>query len=195
MVRSAVFVISTLLMLSACGGSAGEAGQDSRVDGAVVRGSGLVIESPDHGPMIAWAFLMSDPPQGGVIALSNWDWSDVEGEESSGNTTWGGPYDLVGVWDGSEFTLTEPAVAVPAGAERFHPSGTNCTDPELSDTIEFLRALDRDDLGLGSRGSRTIAGECAAFVEVYFDTPELRDALAPVANDVHVDLSFQSVGD
>ena len=191
MQRSAAFLGSALLILSACAGTGSEKAREPSADAPVLHGSGAVIQSPDHGPMIAWSFLFSYPPQGGVLALSNWDWNQVDGEESGAGTTWGGPYDFVGVWDGSEFTLTEPAVSVRAGADRFQPGGTDCTDPALSDTVEFLRALDRNALGLGSRGSRTIDGECVAFVEAYFDTPELRAALAPIAADVQVDLYFR----
>jgi len=193
MVRSTLFACVVVLAASACGGSAGEPGQGSQVGAEVVLGSGSVIESPDHGPMIGWLFNFSNPPQGGVIALSNWDWGNVEGEDSSGGTIWGGPYDLIGIWDGSQFTLTEPAMPVPAGAERFQPGGTNCTDPALSGTVEFLRSLDPDEFGLGSHGSRLVAGECAAFVEAYFDTAELRAALEPITDDVQVDLYFRSV--
>jgi len=181
--------------LSACASTTGEREFETPPGAVVLTGSGGVIESHGHGPMIAWSLLASYPPQGGVLPLSNWDWDDVEGEESGGGTTWGGVYDFVGVWDGSEFTLTESAASVPPGAERFQPGGTNCTDTALSETVDFLRSLDRDALGLGSRGSRKLDGDCVAFVEAYFDTPELREALAPIAAEVQVDLYFRPIED
>lgn len=184
-------VITSLVVavaLASCG-SGSDAG--TQPDSVVLTVSGGVIESRDHGPMLTWTLLLSNPPQGGVIELANWDWDAVRGEESSQGTTWGSQYDLVGTWDGTEFTLTQPPTNVPDGAQRFEPGGSNCTDPDLSETVDYLRSLDRAELGLGSRGSRLIDGACSAFVEAYFDTPQLRAALEPVADAVQLDLYFR----
>lgn len=67
----------------------------------------VVLESPDHGPQLCHAVAESLPPQCGGPDVVGWDWSIVESESAQG-TTWG-LYQLVGVWDGERFTLTEPA--------------------------------------------------------------------------------------
>lgn len=51
------------------------------------------------------------PPQGSGPDVVGWDWSAVEAESASG-TTWG-EYEVVGTFDGEQFTLTEPPLAAP----------------------------------------------------------------------------------
>ena len=50
------------------------------------------------------------PPTCGTIPVSNWDWSNVSGEHTSGETTWG-RYHVVGAFDGTRLTLTHPPTA------------------------------------------------------------------------------------
>jgi hypothetical protein len=92
--------------------------------------TGLVLESPDHGPQLCLGGVDDSlPPQCGGPDITNWDWSDVEAESASG-TTWG-EYTVVGTYDGTAFTLTEPAQP-PAEREpgpEFEIS-TPCDEPE-----------------------------------------------------------------
>lgn len=70
---------------------------------------GGVLESPEHGPQLCYYHADSYPPQCDGPDIAGWDWSALEGESVSG-TTWGS-YRITGTWDGTTFTLTEPAVA------------------------------------------------------------------------------------
>jgi hypothetical protein len=73
-------------------------------------GSGVVLESADHGPQFCLGvLLLSYPPQGSGPAVTNWDWSAVTGYQSLGGTTWG-DYTLTGTYDGDTFTMTRPPV-------------------------------------------------------------------------------------
>jgi hypothetical protein len=75
-----------------------------------VVGSGVVLESAEHGPELCLGvLLLSDPPQGGGLPVVNWDWSAVSDHESLAGTTWG-DYTLTGTYDGHTFTMTRPPV-------------------------------------------------------------------------------------
>jgi hypothetical protein len=100
-----------------------------------------VLESPEHGPQLcAGGVLESLPPQCGGPDILGWDWATAEGEESVGGTIWG-EYHLVGTYDGTTFTLTEPPAAPllrsPAALPDFTtpcpepPGGWDVVDPSL----------------------------------------------------------------
>jgi hypothetical protein len=73
-------------------------------------GSGLVLESRQHGPQLCLGpIAASYPPMGGGPAITNWDWSQVSGQESYAGTTWG-VYTLIGTYVDRAFTMTRPPV-------------------------------------------------------------------------------------
>jgi hypothetical protein len=72
------------------------------------RGTATVLESPAHGPELCLGGQQdSYPPQCGGVPITNWDWDAVDGQESANGTTWGA-YTVVGTFDGTSLTLTEP---------------------------------------------------------------------------------------
>ena len=119
-------LLLTLCAVAACGG-----GVASTADGGPVRYevTALVLESPEHGPeLCVGGVAQSLPPQCGGVTVLGWDWAAVEGEESANGTTWGGDYRVVGTFDGTALTLTEP----PRPAEPQRPVdrlGPACPEP------------------------------------------------------------------
>lgn len=120
------------------------------------RATGTVLESPEHGPQLCAGVQDSYPPQCGGPDIIGWDWDDVPAEESANGTTWG-DYTLVGTWDGSSLTLTEPPSEprrdeAPDDADRFatpcpEPAGgwqvvdeATATDAAMQAAIEHARA-------------------------------------------------------
>lgn len=76
--------------------------------------SATVLENETHGPMICLgAMLLSLPPQCGDVAIPNWDWRAVDGEERLSGTI-SGEYHLVGRYDGKTFTVEEVRPFEPA---------------------------------------------------------------------------------
>ena len=73
-----------------------------------VQASGKIIESAaGGGPRFCLSWEDSDPPQCGGIPLANFDWTKVEGEETSNGVTTG-DYHVVGDYDGATLTLAQP---------------------------------------------------------------------------------------
>jgi len=114
--RSTVRIVAlalTLALLAACGGGdevvtsddprpSNPAPADQRYTATAT-----VLESPEHGPQLCSGVRDSYPPQCGGPDIVGWDWDDVPAKESANGTTWGA-YTVVGTWDGTTLTLTEP---------------------------------------------------------------------------------------
>jgi hypothetical protein len=91
-------------------------------------GVGIVVESPEHGPV--WCFdgpRGSRPPQCDGAAVLGWGWDKVEGESSMSGTTWKTVH-LVGTWDGEALTLTEVSDA-PETVDLMERFATPCAEP------------------------------------------------------------------
>lgn len=72
-----------------------------------VIGQGTVLQTGDTPPQFCLGAVMeSYPPQCSGPELAGWDWDAVDGEETSGDVTFGG-YAVWGTWDGVELTVTE----------------------------------------------------------------------------------------
>ena len=107
-------LIGIVLLAGACG--ADDGGSDlaattettTTVPAVLYEGSGMVLESPDHGPELCLGGAEDSlPPQCEGTELVGWDWGTVDDEESTRGTTWG-QYRVVGTWDGSRLTVAEP---------------------------------------------------------------------------------------
>ncbi|WP_405084411.1 hypothetical protein [Microbispora sp. NBC_01389] len=87
--------------------------------------TGTVLQNGKHGPQLCGLVQASYPPQCGGPDIVGWDWKAVRAE-SFGGVTWG-EYRVVGTWDGSRLTLTEPPreARTPGGGG----SGTDMTSP------------------------------------------------------------------
>src|SRR4051812_24259987 len=71
-----------------------------------VFGQGTVIQTGDAAPQLCLgAVAESYPPQCSGPEISGWDWETIDGEESSGDVTWGA-YAVTGGWDGTTFSFT-----------------------------------------------------------------------------------------
>ncbi len=119
--------------------------------------SGLVLDEPSRGPELCLGVVNESlPPQCEGIPLSKWDWTQVEGEESVDDTTWG-DYHLVGNYDGETFSVrevgppqnNEPADSDPIGTPCPEPStGWSAPDPDRAseeDVAAAQREVSRDE--------------------------------------------------
>lgn len=112
-------VLAVLLALPACGAPVGEARPSGGPTAApaadphtadLYEGNAMVLETTEAGPMLCLGVVRTSlPPQCGDVAITNWDWSAVDGEETSGDVIWSEErFHVVGTFDGTSFTLTQP---------------------------------------------------------------------------------------
>lgn len=127
-----------MAMLAGCGGLGTDPGDDDITQTPAPRTdreqryewSGVILESPEHGPMLCLGMLLESlPPQCGDVRLAGWDWGTVAGEERLGTTTWG-EYHVVGTYEGSSFRVLEVGPPDPPPApDRGDPVDTPCSEP------------------------------------------------------------------
>jgi hypothetical protein len=88
-----------------------------------------VLQDPTHGPELCFAVATSLPPQCKGTPIAGWDWRKVDREESVNGTTWG-EFHIVGTYDGTAITITQPATAAHAPPPVTLPSyKTPCPTP------------------------------------------------------------------
>lgn len=119
-IARAFLVACILATPMSCGepqSDAGQATQDPRAgdspapngDSGTYVANGTVLQTADGEPQLCLGAIMDSlPPQCEGIPLEGWDWSAVDDEDAASGTRWGS-YRVTGTYDGSRFTLTEPA--------------------------------------------------------------------------------------
>ena len=123
-----------LTVLTACGspGSPPSDGSGSTPDlsDGEYRTSGTVIDKGEGRPELCLGGVMeSYPPQcSGGVPLIGWDWSDVEGEETSGQVSWG-DYEITGRYDRKSLTVLEAGPPASPPPESEDPFESPCEEP------------------------------------------------------------------
>lgn len=158
-------------------------------------GAASVIDS-GSGPMLANVFLDSLPPQGGDVPIDGFDWSMIDDEQTVNGVTWTETwYTFIGTWDGTTFHLIEPpgphVPGKPPAPDYTLTPG--CTEASLMPLLDALTALDSQALHISETAGIQTGGRCDADMTAWFDTAELRAALAPFGDTVHVTYLFRQV--
>jgi hypothetical protein len=115
--RAALVAAATasIALLAACAtgpGGATTPGEPAVPDDVIaapgpVGGQGTVLQTGDAAPQFCLGAVMeSYPPQCSGPELVGWDWDAVDGEETSGDVTFGA-FAVWGDWDGVRLTVTE----------------------------------------------------------------------------------------
>lgn len=151
-----------------------------------LRGQAMVIQRRGSVPMLAWTLEDSLPPSGGDIPLAGWNWDDVDGEQTFGDVTWGGMYEVIGTWDGTTLTVTQPPVqAVYPTRQPFAFVTTDCEvnsfAPERQDLEHAGRVIDH----LLTVNINQTNGHCGLTIDATVASPALTDLLT--AHAAHID--------
>ncbi|MEN9645199.1 MAG: hypothetical protein RL238_1868 [Actinomycetota bacterium] len=159
---------------------------------------GIIDNGDGRGPMLTFFWEESLPPQGGSLPLAGFDWDMVEGEQTVNGVTWlEQSVGVTGTFDGTTFTLTEPIATPFTFTDDVLTYGTlteGCAEADIAPALAALNALDHQALGLIESSDYVWDGHCGVQVHAMFDTPELRDAIATLGDDVMVRIAFQPVG-
>lgn len=127
------------LLVAGCGGAAAPAEPGPPAYETVSE----VLESPEHGPQLCLGSVAESlPPQCRGVPVVGWDWEAVDGAESLNGTTWSGRHRLVGTYDGTTFTLTEPPGPPPA-FPKSEPLRKACTDPSGDEPLATFSRVDK----------------------------------------------------
>ncbi|MBP2703006.1 hypothetical protein JOL79_04210 [Microbispora sp. RL4-1S] len=126
-----VAALTALMALTACGSAGGAAekaagGETPAVPRTRYQADATVLSDARHGPQLCADVLQSMPPQCSGPDVAGWDWDAVK-HSSQGGTSWG-EYHVVGTWDGTRLTLTEPAR--PAAGRQGSPDDLTSPCPE-----------------------------------------------------------------
>ena len=133
-----VWLAVTCLALTACGDQPGGTAADPTAepgDRYTTSTTVTVVEAPGHLPQLCTMGISGTGAKPecvpGGIDLIGWDWTGLDGSETTeSGVTWGW-YDLVGTYDGERFTITEspkPDVA-PEPTPGPPPATTPCPPP------------------------------------------------------------------
>lgn len=105
-----------------------------------VHGQGTVLQVGDAAPQLCLGPIMeSYPPQCSGPEITGWDWDEIEGDETSGDVTWGA-YAVTGTWDGEVFDATSAIMLalydpMPFEDPMLDPDNAGDTDPAELDRI------------------------------------------------------------
>lgn len=193
--RAAATAVGALVVALALAGCAAGPGADAPAGAEELTATALVREEPGTtGPTMCVGIIdTSFPPQCGGAPLVGWDWDAVDDEESAAGVIWG-EYDLVGTWDGSDFTVTRP----PAAPTRAETAEGYAPWPDPADQGTVDRALaDYDARGMSVTGVYAMGdGAGRAMVSVFHDDGTMQaEADARYGEDVVViDSALRPVG-
>ncbi|WP_157530496.1 hypothetical protein [Microtetraspora niveoalba] len=119
-----IWSVAALVTLAACGTAPAVTAHPERY-----QADATVLSDARHGPQLCSFVAQSMPPQCGGPDVVGWDWNAVEHSARNG-VRWG-EYHVVGTWDGTRLTLTEPprpAERPDAPPDRSGPT-TPCPEP------------------------------------------------------------------
>jgi len=179
-----------LLLLSACTAGPGSSAaptsttvpSDQRLenanpdlpDGRVI-GVGTVLDVGGDVQLCLGAVAESYPPQCTGIPLDDWTWEGVDGNESSGDTTWGA-YAVYATYDGERLTNTDPPIMLALFDPVVPEDPTGGVDGTTADD-ELTRIQDDITARLGPAALVVDTDRGYVWVQVVWDDGTLQDAV------------------
>lgn len=146
---------------------------------------GTVVESPGSGPMLATRLLLTLPPGGGDVRLSDWRWSlieDLGGIMEADGYRWSAEaVRVIGTWDGDSLKVSDvarPTAALPA------PINVS-SDPVCEVLIDRVQV--EDTKGVIAVSTEHVDGGCIATVHAVGPSPEIEALLDDLQRQIDVE--------
>ncbi len=136
--------------------------------------TGTVLDTAGDVRLCLGAIMESYPPQCDGIPVDGWSWNDLDGSETSGETTWGS-YAVYGTYDGERYSITDPPILL-ALYDPIRPEDpTGGVDGSASDD-DLARILEELPARLG-RGATVWTERGYVWAQVAWDDGTLQDAV------------------
>lgn len=135
-------------------------------------GTGLVLESADHGPELCLGPVADSlPPQCRGVPLQGWTWSAVDGEQHRSGSTWGA-FRVVGRFDGTSLTVSDAAPPPEPAAAAQDGIGTPCPEPEGGWVVQDGRRVGDDALDATVEAAQAAPDHAGVWVDQPLSTVE-----------------------
>lgn len=143
----------------------------------------VVLQSSEHrAELCVGAVADSYPPQCSGIPISNWKWDMVVGEESASGTTWG-QFHVVGLYDGTEFMVTNAGPYQEPSPDDGDPFAAPCPEPEGGWIATDPSRATEEHLQMVMRAAEREGDSAGIWVD-YLIPPEMVDEGTVAPNDV-----------
>ena len=170
--RWIALTLSSVVLLAACaeppsgGGDSPGAGDETLYEATTT-----VLEDAEGVVLCLGVVMDSLPPQCGGVPVLDWNWRDVEGEDSQGGVTWG-EFHVVGAYDGTAFTSIEAGPPKPYPDEDGDQFAPPCPEPQggwVDVDPSITGEDDRTALGRTVENISSYAGHWIGYLEQPID--------------------------
>ncbi|MFF4778915.1 hypothetical protein [Microtetraspora fusca] len=192
-----IWLAAVLVALATCGTASAAIAPKMRY-----QADGTVLSNTWHGPQLCAIVMLSAPPQCDGLDVIGWDWDAVEHSAQDG-VSWG-DYHVVGTWDGTRLTLTEPPRPAKPRPDRSGQTDftTPCPTPAGGwRPVAREKATDRA-LDAALDRARELPGYAASWVDQAYldeidgyDSTDPRDAQRYANDPKRLVLNLQFTGD
>jgi len=139
-----------------------------------VAATGTVLDAAGDVQLCLGAVAESSPPQCRGIPLEGWTWDGVEGQETSGDATWGA-YAVRGTYDGDSFTSTQPPILL-ALYDPIRPEDPTGGEPGAGDGAKLAAIQEELPEKLGDSYLASTPQDGWLWVDVVWDDGSWQDA-------------------
>lgn len=191
--RISLVAVAVVTLFAACGpepgasGQGGASGGDEPKQGDTYEATGTVLDDGSSVELCLGVILDSLPPQCGGILIANWDWDDAPNEESAAGITWGS-YHVVGTFDGTTFTLTEPP-GDPTYPPDEGPMESPCPAPEGGWQPSDPSRISQGDLDAAVAAARRSPDHAGVWI-TYLEEPVTENNATP--DNILLNVAFTS---
>ena len=189
----AAAVLSGMIGLAACSAAPGsspaptssgqpawDAGDVTPPEGRVI-GTGMVLDAAGDVELCLGAVAESYPPQCSGVPVDGWTWDGVDGNDTSGDATWG-MYAAYGTYDGHRYTITDPPIMLALYDSVAPVDPANGVEGTTS-AADLARVQDELSTTLGTDALSVWTERGYVWVQVVWDDGSLQDAVDDAYGD------------